>query len=181
MAQYDVDFNMSAFSTVGDMFADPEFSAPSNSLLWELGALEDSNRERTGFLIMPKHPYEWYMDAHGCLFFNNADLACGPRDTTAHFPVFLHLRTSNFPCPDSITRSEQAQQRLLEREAAKHSHDLLVPSSRENNPLLSFLRLTAWVCARYWFGVVETGEDDLAQQDHMSAHVLTPSAVASEF
>ena len=30
------DFNMSAFSTVGDMFSDPEFSAPGNSFLWGL-------------------------------------------------------------------------------------------------------------------------------------------------
>ena len=28
------DFNMSAFSTVGDVFSDPEFSAPCNSFLW---------------------------------------------------------------------------------------------------------------------------------------------------
>ena len=38
MAQCDVDFicgdfNVSAFSTVGDVFTDPEFSAPGNSLL----------------------------------------------------------------------------------------------------------------------------------------------------
>ena len=32
------DFHMSAFSTVGDVFADPEFSAPGNSFLWGLGA-----------------------------------------------------------------------------------------------------------------------------------------------
>ena len=44
----------------------------------------------------------------------------GPRDTTAHLPVFLHLRTTNFPGPDSITRSEQARQRRLERKATKH-------------------------------------------------------------
>ena len=31
------DFNTSAFSTVGDVFADPEFSAPGNSFLWRLG------------------------------------------------------------------------------------------------------------------------------------------------
>ena len=42
MKQYNVDFiggdfNMSAFSTVGDVFSDPEFSAPSNSFLWGLG------------------------------------------------------------------------------------------------------------------------------------------------
>ena len=28
------DFNMSAISTVGDVFSDPEFAAPGNSLLW---------------------------------------------------------------------------------------------------------------------------------------------------
>ena len=46
------DFNMSAFSTVGDVFTDDEFSAPGNSLLWglgalepNLGALEEPNRE----------------------------------------------------------------------------------------------------------------------------------------
>ena len=39
------DFNMSAFSTVGDVFSDTEFSAPGNSFLWGLGALEEPNRE----------------------------------------------------------------------------------------------------------------------------------------
>ena len=58
--QYDVDFvggdfNMSAFSTVGDVFAD----TAGNSLLWGLGFLEDSHRECAGFLIMPKRPYDW--------------------------------------------------------------------------------------------------------------------------
>ena len=50
------DFNMSAFSTVGDVFSDTEFSAPGNSFLWGRGALEEQYRERTGFLIMPKRP-----------------------------------------------------------------------------------------------------------------------------
>ena len=53
---------------------------------------------------MPKRMYEWRVDSHGCYKFNNADLAFAPHETTAHFPVFLHLRTTNFPCPDSITR-----------------------------------------------------------------------------
>ena len=30
------DFDMSALSTVGDVFTDDEFSAPGNSLLWDL-------------------------------------------------------------------------------------------------------------------------------------------------
>ena len=50
------DFNMSAFSTVGDVFSDPEFSARGSSFLWGLGALEDPNRGCTGFFIMPKRP-----------------------------------------------------------------------------------------------------------------------------
>ena len=41
------DFNMSAFSTVGDVFSDPEFVAPGNSLLWGFGGLDETlSRER---------------------------------------------------------------------------------------------------------------------------------------
>ena len=82
------DFHMSAFSTVGDVFSDPEFSAPGNSFLWGLGALEEPNRERTRFLIMPKRPYQWRVHSHGCYKFDNATLGLGPRDQTAHLPVF---------------------------------------------------------------------------------------------
>ena len=91
------DFNMSASSTVGDVFTDDEFSAPGSSLLWGLGAVEEPNRECAGFLIMPKRPYEWRVHL-------------GPRDQSAHLPVFLHLRNTNLPGPSSIMRSEQAQQ-----------------------------------------------------------------------
>ena len=68
------DFNMSAFSTVGDVFTDEEFSAPGNSLLWGLGALEEPNRKCAGFLIMPKRPYEWRVHSHGCYKYDNAAL-----------------------------------------------------------------------------------------------------------
>ena len=88
------DFNMSAFSTVGDVFTDDEFSAPGNSLLWGLGALEEPNRKCAGFLIMPKRPYEWRVHSHGCYKFDNALLGLGPRDQSAHLPVFLHLRNT---------------------------------------------------------------------------------------
>ena len=125
MEQYNVDFiggdfNMSAFSTVGDVFSDPEFSAPGNSFLWGLGALEEPNRECTGFLIMPKRPYEWRVDTHGCYKYDNAALGFGPRDQTAHVPVFLHFRTTNLPGPDSIMRSEHAQQRRFQRRHNRH-------------------------------------------------------------
>ena len=114
------DFNMSAFSTVGEVLSDTEFSAPGKSFLWGLGALEELNRERTGFLIMPKRPYDWRVDTHGCCKFDNAALGFGPRDQTAHFLVFLHLRNTNLPGPSSIMRSEQAQQRRFERRHNKH-------------------------------------------------------------
>ena len=125
MKQYNVDFigcdfNMSALSTVGEVFSDPEFSAPGNSFLWRPGALEEQYRERTGFLIMPKRSYEWRVDSHGCCKFDNAALGFGPRDQSAHLPVFLHLRTTNLPGPDSIMRSEHAQQRRMERKHHKH-------------------------------------------------------------
>ena len=73
------DFNMSALSTVGVVFSDPEFSAPGNSFLWGLGALEEQHPERTGFLIMPKRPYEWRVHSHGCYKFDKALLGLGPR------------------------------------------------------------------------------------------------------
>ena len=120
MCEYNVDFiggdfNMSAFSTVGDVFTDELFSAPGNSLLWGLGALDEPNRECAGFLIMPKRPYEWRVDSHGCCEFDSAALGFGPRDQSAHLPVFLHLRTTNLPGPSSVMRSEQAQQRRFDR------------------------------------------------------------------
>ena len=68
------DFNMSALSTVGGVLSDPEFSSPGNSFLSGLGALEESNRECAGFLIMPERPYEWRIDADGCDKNDNAEL-----------------------------------------------------------------------------------------------------------
>ena len=109
------DFNMSAISTVGDVFTDAEFSAPGNSLLWGLGALEEQYRECAGFLIMPMRPYEWRVHSHGCYKIDNATLGLGPRDQSAHLNVFLHLRTTNLPGPSSVMRGEQAQQRRFER------------------------------------------------------------------
>ena len=35
------DFNMSAFSTVRDVFSDLEFAAPGNALLWGTGGVDD--------------------------------------------------------------------------------------------------------------------------------------------
>ena len=115
------DFNISAFSLVGDVFSDPEFAAPGNSLLWRLVRWKSRTVSAPGsFLIMPKRPYEWRVDSHGCYKFDNAALGFGPRDQTAHLPVFLHFHTTILPGPDSIMRSEHAQRRRMERRHHKH-------------------------------------------------------------
>ena len=104
MVHHNVDFigagfNMSAFSTVGDVFSDSEFATPGNSLLWGLGALDDSCRERTGFLIMPMRSYERCVDACGCYKFNNADLVSGPATPRSSFPSFFTCAPPTSPVP----------------------------------------------------------------------------------
>ena len=44
---------MSAFSTVSDVFSDPEFSASGHSCLWGLGALDEQHRNVLVFLSCP--------------------------------------------------------------------------------------------------------------------------------
>ena len=111
---------MSALSTVGDVFSDADFSSLCSSFLWGLAALENPDRECAGFLIMPKRPCERRVDTHGCYKYDNAALGFGPRDQTAHLPLFLHLRITNLPGPNNIMRSEQAQKRRFERRHNKH-------------------------------------------------------------
>ena len=102
------DFNMSAFSTVSDVFSDPEFSAPGHSCLWGLGALDEQHRECTGFLIMPKRPYEWRVDSHGCYKFDNVskhnkegltakitNLSVPRNDAHDHAPVHQGVRDAS--------------------------------------------------------------------------------------
>ena len=117
MQQYNVDFigadfNKSAFSTVGDVFSDTEFSAPGNSFLW--GA-----RWRSRIVIALGFSSCQSVHVSGVWIhtattnYDNATLGLGPRHQTAHLPVFLHLRTTNLPGPNSIMRSEQAQQKKV--------------------------------------------------------------------
>ena len=110
MINHSVDFigddcNRVALSTVGDVFSDPEFAAPGNSLLWGLGGLDETCRECTGFIVMPRHPHTWRVQSHGCYKFDHADVGFGPSD----------LRVTNLPGPDSIMRSDQARQRRVEK------------------------------------------------------------------
>ena len=62
--------------------------------------------------------------------------------------------------------------------------DVLVPLLRENTAgavfvlwPLPLVYLTARTCASFQYAVDEASEGDVAQQDHKSAHHLTPSAV----
>ena len=49
MRGHNIDFIGGAFSAVGDVFTDAEFSAPGNSFLWGLGALEERILNVLGF------------------------------------------------------------------------------------------------------------------------------------
>ena len=104
MTQHNVDFiggdfNMSAFSTVGDVFSDPEFSAPAKSFRWGLGELEESNRECTGFLIMPKRPYDWRVDPHGCYNSITLHLALDPETKPLTFLCFCTFAPPTYLAP----------------------------------------------------------------------------------
>ena len=84
---------------------------------------------------MPKRPYEWHVESHGCYKFNNADLALGPRNTTAHLPLFLHLRTTNFPGPDSIILNRNVKPPSISVENAVEDLPSLQPPNVQIPPL----------------------------------------------
>ena len=138
------DFNMSAFSTVGDVFSDPEFAAPGNSLLWGLGGLDETCCESTGFIIMPRHPHTWRVQSHCCCKFDNGDMGFGPRDLTTHFPLPPHLRVTNLPGPDAKRR------RWASKSADDFANDLgnrLLPAQRRLRtcpPLRKSTRRNYW-------------------------------------
>ena len=79
------DFNMSAFSTISDVFSDPEFSALVILACGDSVPWKSSIASVLGSSSCPS-PYEWRVDSHGCYKFDNAALGLGPRDQSAHFP-----------------------------------------------------------------------------------------------
>ena len=134
MVQYGVDFiggnfNMSAFSIVRDVFSDPEFAAPGNALLWGIGGVDDTCKDCTGFLIMPKRPRTWRVHAHGCYKFDNAALPCLPspsptsRDSRQHLAQFSRSETSPGACcwQKRPHRSTQAARKAIFLEPSGHA------------------------------------------------------------
>ena len=135
---------MSAFSTVGDVFSDNEFSAPCNSHVWRTVGLDESHKDCTGFLIMPRRLCTWRVQKHGRYKCDNEDLGFAPSDVTAHYPVFLHLRVTNFLGPSRVTRSAQAwNRRLSELQASRNANVFVsaLPSSLPQVPFPRSLRL----------------------------------------
>ena len=112
------DFYMSAFSTVGDVFSDPECSAPGNSFLWRLGALEEPNRERTGFLIMPKRPCEWIHTAA-----TNTTTLLSALDHVTKLLTFLYFSISappTYPAPTASCAVNMRNKESLSAEIRRH-------------------------------------------------------------
>ena len=177
------DFNMSAFSTVSVVFSDPEFSAPGHSCLWGLGALDEQHRECTGFLIMPKRPYEWRVDSHVCYKFDNAALGLGPRDQSAHLPVFLHLRNTNIRGPNSVMRSEQAQQKRLERSFPDPAVLCAVSKHNKEGLTANITNLSVRRNDAHDHAPVHQGVSDASRQVHMSPScsvILSDCEVSSD-
>ena len=141
------DFNMSAFSTVSDVFSDPEFSAPGHSCLWGLGALDEQHRECTGFLIMPKRPYEWRVDSHGCYKLDNSALGLGPGISLLTSLFSSTFATPMYPAPAVSCVVSRHNKKDLSADATKNEgrdevHDhALVHQGHVSVSYLTLLRL----------------------------------------
>ena len=146
MVQHNVDFiggdfNMSTFSTVGDVFTDSEFAAPGNSLLWGLSALDDSCRECTGFLIEPKRTKNGVLMLMAATNSTTLISYLGPATPRPSFPSFFtcapptSLRAVN-KLSSGAWNEKQAS--MNAGGTAEDSHDLLVLSLRENMARVSF-------------------------------------------
>ena len=147
------------------------FQHPGNSFLWGIGALEELYRVCTGFLIMPKRPYEWRVHSHGCYKFDNAALGFGPRDQHAHLPVFLRLVPLTCLAPTAscaanmhnkeewnagITNMTVREEDVHDRDPVRQGHVNKVPSqptpqvSKDRAMSLRVLRFPS-NCGHPWF------------------------------
>ena len=71
------DFNMAVKGPVVDVFSDSEFMAPGSIPLWGTGGLEEDNSDCTGFLCMPRRPFQWFVNKHGVHTFSNTHYVRG--------------------------------------------------------------------------------------------------------
>ena len=78
-------------------------------------------------------------------------LQWGPRDTTAHIPIFLHLRTTNLSAPTALRAVNKPNKGVWNAKP---------PGTSD--------------------GSGDVDERDVVRQDHVSANLPTPSAVTSE-
>ena len=100
---------------------------------------------------MPKRPYEWRIDAHGCYKHDIAELGLGPRVQTAHLLVFLHLRTTNLPAPTASCAVNKRNKEGLSADTAGRSE-----------------------------GRDDVVDRDVVHQSHVSACLSTSFAITSE-
>ena len=85
------DFNMAVKGPVADMFSDAEFMAPGSSPLWGAGGLEGDNVDCTGFLCVPRRPFQWLINKHGVHTFSNDQLGLNERDESTHYSLYASL------------------------------------------------------------------------------------------
>ena len=69
---------------------------------------------------MPKRPYDWRVDTHGCYKLDSATLGLGPRDQTAHLPV-VNKRNKEGLSAD-ITNTSVCGDDVLDCDVADQNH-----------------------------------------------------------
>ena len=106
---------MSAFSTVGDVFTDPEFAARGNSVPWTTRV---ANAQ--GFSLCPSARMNSVLMLMAVTNSTTPSVNLGPATPLPTFPSSFTCAPPTSLSPDSVMRSVHAQQQRMDRATSKH-------------------------------------------------------------
>ena len=87
------------------------------------GALAASTRRLHRFCV-PRRPYHWCVNKHGCHQFANEQVSLAERDWGPHLQAFLYLWATNMPGGNrSVMRIDEDQTQRMLRAATKNERD----------------------------------------------------------
>ena len=99
-------------------------SAPAcRSPLLGVGGPDPRYADCMGIICMPKLPFVWFVQRHGCFTFTNEQFRTAKRDQGAHHPHCMHLVTTNVPGDWRARRDRSSckkQQELKDVEQSKN-------------------------------------------------------------
>ena len=90
---------------------------------WALVGPTRDMRIAWAFICMPKLPFGWFVQRHGCFTFTNEQFRTAKRDQGAHHPHCMHLVTTNDPGDWRARRDRSSckkQQELKDVEQSKN-------------------------------------------------------------